>query len=171
MPDNREPHEIIADIVASCATMSDDQVLAEISAIAPFPDEEDPAWDLDATWQAANRYVALAQVAGSRRLKPAIRMLLDRACYGDPGSMFEGLRHSTEAIVNPNWPELAEICLGAATSARLGTRLWAIDHLTRLEDERARPIFEEAVRSDPEEIQWRAENGLERLNAKRSGSA
>ncbi len=164
MADERMPYQIIADSASARESASDADILGELSALSPLPDEGDPAWDRDATWQEGYRFVALADVAAARRLKPAIRLLLDRACYGDPGEMFRGLRHSMEAIVNPHWSELADICLEAARSPRLGTRLWAIDQLTILEDERARPIFEECARSDPDEIKWRAKIGLERLD-------
>jgi hypothetical protein len=169
MTDQRMPAQIIADMVSARASKSDAEVLAELAAFPPLPDENDPAWKKDATWQEAMRFVALADVAAARRLKPAIRLLLDRACYGDPGEMFRGLRHASEAIVSPRWSELVDICLEAATSQRLGTRLWAIDELTILEDERARPIFEESMRTDPKEIRSVAEDGLQRLNAKRGG--
>ena len=102
-----------------------------------------------------------------RRLKRAIRLLLDRACYGYPGEIFQGLRHASEAIVNPRWSEQTNICLEAARSPRLGTQLWAIDQLGTLDDERARPVLEEPVRSAPQEIKWRAEIGLDRLNERR----
>lgn len=170
MTDQRKPFQIIADMVAAHASTSDAGVLAELTALPPLPDEDDPAWKQDATWQMAYKFVALADVAATRRLKPAIRLLLERACYGDPGEMFRGLRHASEAIVNPRWSELAEICLEAATSPRLGTRLWAIDQLAVLEDERARSIFEESMRNDPQEIRRRAEVGLKRLDAMQSGS-
>lgn len=136
MVDERMPHQFIADMIAAPASVSDADTLAELSAFPPLPDEDDPAWEQDATWQEANRFVALADISAARRLKPAIRLLLDRACYGDPGEMFRGLRHACEAIVNPNWSELTVICLEAAQSARLGTRLWAIDQLTILDGER-----------------------------------
>jgi len=167
MADERKPYQIIADMVAARAAVSDADILGELSAFSPLPDEDDPAWTDDATWQEANRFVALAEVAAMRRLKPAIRLLLDRACYGDPGEMFRGLRHASEAIVNPRWSELTDICLEAARSPRIGTQLWAIDQLGILDDERARPVFEEAVRSAPQEIKWRAEIGLNRLNERR----
>ena len=167
MADERMPHQVIADMVTARASVSDADILAELSAFPPLPDEDDPAWEQDATWQDANRFVALEDVAAARRLKPAIRLLLDRACYGDPGEMFRGLRNACEAIVNPNWSELADICLEAARSARLGTRLWAIDQLAILDDERARPVFEEASGSPPQEIKRRAEIGLGRLNDRR----
>jgi hypothetical protein len=51
-----------------------------------------------------------------------------------------GLRHSLEAIFNPDWNALADICIDAAKSPRLGTKLWAIDQLIVLEDPRARPV-------------------------------
>lgn len=171
MADERMPYQVIADMVAARASVSDANILAELSAFPPLPDEDDPAWEQDATWQEANRFVALADVVAARRLKPAIRLLLDRACYGDPGEMFRNLRHACEAIVDPNWSELADICLEAARSTRLGTRLWAIDQLTILDDERARPVFEEAIRSAPQEIKWLAESGLDRLNDRRAEQA
>ena len=59
-----------------------------------------------------------------------------------------GLRHDLEAIVNPNWSVLADACLDAARSPRLGTRLWAIDELIRLEDPRARPLHERTAGLD-----------------------
>lgn len=164
MPDERTPYQIIADMVKTRASMSDTEILTELVAISPFPDENDPAWTEDATWQEVHRFLALAEIAAARRLKPAIRVLLDRACYGDPGEVFRGLRHFNEAIVNPKWSELADICLEAATSSRLGTRLWAIDQLMIMDDERARPVFEKSIQADPEEIRWRAEQGLNRLN-------
>jgi len=167
MADERMPYQVIADMVAARASASDADILAELSGFPPLPDEDDPVWEQDATWQDANRFVALADVAAARRLKPAIRLLLDRACYGDPGEMFRGLRHACEAIVNPNWSELADICLEAARSPRPGTRLWAIDQLAILDDERARPVFEEAIESAPQEIKGIAEIGLGRLNDRR----
>lgn len=167
MTDERKPYQVIADMIAARASVSDADILAELSTFSPLPDEDDSAWNDDATWQEANRFVALADVAAMRRLKPAIRLLLDRACYGDPGEMFRGLRHASEAIVNPRWSELTDICLEAVRSPRLGTQLWAIDQLAILDDERARPVFEEAVRSAPQEIKWRAKIGLDRLNERR----
>jgi hypothetical protein len=167
MADERMPYQVIADMVVARASVSDADILAELSAFPPLPDEDDPAWEQDATWQEGNRFVALADIAAARRLKPAIRLLLGRACYGDPGEMFRGFRHACEAIVNPDWSALADICLEAARSARLGTRLWAIDQLAVLDDERARPVFEEAIESAPQEIKGRAEIGLGRLNDRR----
>ena len=167
MASEAKSHQVIAGMVAARAALADAAVLAELAALAPLPDESGPAWDADATWHEARRFVALADVAAVRRLRPAIRLLLDRAPYGDPGEMFRGLRHRCEAIVAPKWPVLATICLDAARSPRRGTQLWAIDQLVTLDDERARPLFEEAVRSAPEEIKWRAEVGLGRLDAKR----
>jgi hypothetical protein len=159
----RKPHEIIADMVAARASMRDADVLAELALFPSLPDEGDSAWEEDATWQEAYRFVALAEIAAARRLKPAIRLLLDRACYGDPAELFRGLRHYLEAIVDPNWSALADICLEAAGSERLGTQLWAIDQLIVLEDTRAAPIFEAALHSVAEEVRWRAKIGLERL--------
>ena len=167
MPEEWRPFDVVAEMVAARASLSDVEVLAELTALPPLPDESDPAWEQDATWQNACRFVALADLAAARRLKPAIRLLLDRVCYGDPGEMFRGLRHASESIVTPNWSDLVDICLAAAASSRLGTRLWAIDQLAILDDERARAVFESSIRSDPEEIKSRARIGLNRLDRQR----
>jgi hypothetical protein len=164
MADKQKPYQVIADMVAARSTHTDDEVLAELASLTPLADETDPCWDNDVYWhQSGYLYVALADIAAVRRLRPAIKMLLDRACYGDPGEIMRGLRHSLEAIVNPDWTLLADICLGAAQSPRLGTRLWAIHQLTVLEDPRAKPIFEEAIAKGREDVRNEAKRGLRRL--------
>jgi hypothetical protein len=162
----KPPHVIIADLAASFQTLSDADVLAAINALPPLVDETDPQWDNDDYWgSVAYPYLALADVAARRRLRDAIRPLLDRACYGDPGEIMRGLRCSFEAIVKPDWVALADICLEAARSSRLGTKLWAIDELTVLEDERARPIFEEAAHDASQWLSDVGKMGLKRLDA------
>jgi hypothetical protein len=164
MPDERKPYQIISDMIVARSTRTDVEVLAELTSLAPLADETDPCWNNEDYWhQAGYLYVALADIAAVRRLRPAIKMLLDRACYGDPGEMMRGLRHSLETIVNPDWPSLADICLEAAQSPRFGTRLWAIHQLIILEDPRAKPIFEEAIMNAPKDIRSEAEIGLRRL--------
>jgi hypothetical protein len=162
----KPPHLRIADLAASFQAHSDAEVLAAINALPPLVDETDPQWDNDDYWgTVAYPYLALADVAAQRRLRGAIRPLLDRACYGDPGEIMRGLRCSFEAIVKPDWPALADICLVAARSLRMGTKLWAIDELTVLQDERARPIFEEAARDTSQWLRDVGEMGLKRLAA------
>jgi hypothetical protein len=162
MPDMK-PHQIIAEFAASYAHRSDADVLADLAAIPPLVDEDDPCWDTGDYWQIAYRYVALADVAASRRLTDAIGLLLERASYGDPGEMMRDLRHSLEAIVNPEWSRLADICLVACRSQRRGTRLWAMDQLMILDDPRAKPVFEDALNSESPAIRSIAEIGLKRL--------
>lgn len=160
----RKPAEIISDMARSWLGRSDDEVLVALRAIPPLVDEDDPSWDRDEYWMTvAYPYLALADVVAERRLVPAIGLLLDRACFGDPGEIMRGLRHNLEAIVSRDWDVLTEICLVAARSARPGTRLWAIDELAVLDDPRARPIFEEALRCDSPDIRTLAQIGLERL--------
>lgn len=162
----KRPHQIIAELVAAYADRSDADVLADLAAIPPLADEDDPRWRTDAYWQVAYRYVALGDIAASRRLTDAIVLLLERASYGDPGEIMRGLRHSLEAIVNPDWSALADICLAACRSSRPGTRLWAMDQLTVLDDPRAKPVFEEALDSARPDIRSVAEIGLHRLQKK-----
>jgi hypothetical protein len=170
--DERMPYVIIANLAKARETHSDEEILAELSALPPLADEGDTRWGSDDYWhQTVYRYLALADIAAARRLRPAIKLLLERACYGDPGEIMRGLRHGLEAIANPNWAELADICLEAARSPRLGTRLWALDELSVLEDPRAKPIFEEALQAAPLEIRRLAGIGLERLARASRGQA
>lgn len=158
------PAKTIATVVAEMAAASDERVLAELAAVEPLPDESDPRWNDDHFWFIiAYRFLGLGEVAALRKLRPAVRLMLERACYGDPGETMRGLRHTFEAIYKPDWKSLADEYLVLARAPRLGTRLWAIDGLIVVDDARAIPVFEESVREDPEDIRWRAEIGLERL--------
>lgn len=169
MTEVRTPLEIINAIASEFDLSSDAEVLAALADLPALEDETDDCWvSLDYWESVAYRYLALAEVASIRRLRPAISLLLDRACFGDPGEIMRGLRHSLEAIVDPDWAALADICMGAAISDRPGTRLWAIDQLTVIEDPRAEPIFQNALRTEPSIIAEIAEIGLERLARKRN---
>ncbi|WP_292064135.1 hypothetical protein [Brevundimonas sp. UBA7664] len=161
---DRPPHQVIADHVASFAARTDEEVLQALAALAPLPDEDSAEWDDEQTWDRANLYTALADVAAIRRLRAAIPLLLERASFGDPGEMMRGLRHSLEAIVNPDWGALTTACMDLAASDRPGTRLWALTQLATLADERARPIFEAASESPLQEIREAGELGVFRLD-------
>src|SRR5215831_9977162 len=139
--------------------------LAEIEQLPPLADEVDPAWDDETYWSGfACRYVALSDVAAKRHLRLAVRLLLERACNGDPGEVMRGLRHAFERIFNPDWAALADVCIELSASKRPGTRLWAIQQLMILDDPRARQVFERALHDEIEQVRWRAAAGLKRLN-------
>jgi hypothetical protein len=151
-------------VVKEMAAASDDQVLAALRAFEPLPAESDPCWNDEKFWfTAAYRFLGLAQLARLRKLRPAVRLILERACYGDPGETMRGLRHVFEGIYNPEWSLLADEYLALARAERLGTRMWAIAGLMILDDPRAVPVFEDSLREDPKEISRSAEIGLERL--------
>jgi hypothetical protein len=161
---DEDPVKIVERLAAAYGAAPDEEVLAAIASLPPLADETDPCWDSDEYWRdAAEPFLALAEVARERRLRPAVRLLIERACYGDPGEIMRGLRHVFEAIYNPDWGSLADEYLALARAERLGTRLWAIDSLIVVDDPRAVPVFEASLREDPEEIRWRAKVGLERL--------
>ena len=139
-------------------------MLASIVALPPLADETDARGDAEEYCHAAAYpFLAAAEVAAKRRLRPAVRLLLERACYGDPGEIMRGLRCAFEEIFKPDWTSLADEYLALARAERLGTRLWAIDSLIAVNDARAVPVFEESVRDDPHGIRCRAEIGLQRL--------
>lgn len=142
----------------------DDQVLSAIASLTPLVDETDALWTSEEYYRTnAYPFMALADIAAKRRLRPAVRLLLERACYGDPGEIMRSLRHVFEAIYKPDWTSLADEYLALARAERLGTRLWAIDGLMVMDDARAVPVFEASSREDPEAIRSLAQIGLKRL--------
>lgn len=170
MADKRAPHVIIADLAMRFRDANDAAVVEALAALPALADESDPCWNDESYWHdVAYPFLALADVSAQRRLEPAVRMLLDRACYGDPGEIMRGLRHSLEAITAHDWDRLAVLCIDAAQSDRLGTQLWALDQLAVLEDPRARPVFERALTSPNDEIVQFARMGLERLTRQSAG--
>lgn len=143
---------------------SDDDIIAKLESVAPLLDEDDPVWDCEEYWRdTVEIYLALSDVSAKRRLRPSIRLLLERACFGDPGETMRGLRNRLEAIVSPDWTYLADICIELAASPRKGTRLWAIEQLAILEDPRAKFTFECARDSESPLISEAAISGLARL--------
>jgi len=155
--------EAIDRIAREYRGLTDAQVLERLRALAPLLDENDPAWQRHEYWREAGyTYVALSDVVCERRLVEAIPLLLDRACFGDPGEIMRGIRHALEHIVAPDYEVLADFCMKAAESPRAGTRLWAIDELAILRDPRGEAIFRAAL-NGPHEIAWRAERGLKWL--------
>lgn len=165
MPAEKKPYELIRDLVAERASWSDADVIAEIEQLPPLADEGDSVWDDQGYWSDfAYRYVALSDVAAERRLRPAVRLLLERACNGDPGEMMRGLRHAWEAIFNPDWAALADVCVELSASKRPGTRRWALHQLMILDDVRARQVFDKALQDEIGAIRRIAASGLQRLN-------
>jgi len=158
------PAEIIDGLAARYDQSSDPQIVAALGALPALRDEDDLAWDDEVYWAGvAYPYLALAQVAAERRLWPAIRLLLDRACFGDPGEIMRGLRHTLEAIAGDDVGWLADACLAAIATGRPGTVLWAAEQLLVLDDPRAFPVFEKLRHSEHARIREVAETGISRL--------
>jgi HEAT repeat protein len=166
MADGRMPYQIIDDLAAARARLSDAQVLAELAAIPPLADEDDPCWSDDGYWhRVAYPYLALWNVAAARQLRAAVPLILDRACSGDPGEIMRNLCHAVEAIVTPDWSALTDACVAALASCRTGTRLWAAHELGRLRDPAAIPALERAALDAVPEVREWAASALERTRA------
>ena len=158
------PAKTIGAVVNELASASDEQVLAALAALRPLPDESDSQWNDETFWfTIAYRFLGLGHVARLRKLRPAVRLMLERACFGDPGETMRGLRHVFEGIYDPEWNQLADEYLALARAERLGTRMWAIAGLMILDDPRAVPVFEASAREDPKDIGYYAKIGLKRL--------
>lgn len=122
--------EDIDAMVRARGDRSDREILDELEALPGLADESDTCWDDPSYWQrVASPYLALATIARERRLVAAVRLLLDRASDGDPFETMRGLRHVLEAIMDPDWQALADICRSAASSGRPGTVRWANEQL------------------------------------------
>jgi hypothetical protein len=161
MADKRMPYQIIDEMTAIRRRSSDKKILAELAMIPPLADQDDPCWDREEYWhQVAYPYLALWTIAAERRLRAAIPLMLERACFGDPGEIMRNLCHALEAIVEPKWSLLTAPCVAALKSPRPGTRLWAADELQRVRDPAAIPALEEAVRDEVEEVREQAQAAL-----------
>jgi hypothetical protein len=164
MPSEKRPYELIRELAAERASWADSDVIAEIAQLPPLADEGDPVWNNETYWwDFAYHYVALSDVAAERRLRPAVRLLLERASNGDPGEIMRGLRHACERMFDPDWGDLADVCIELSASKRPGTRLWAIYQLMILDDPRAQQVFERAMCDEIAEIRSNAAIGMERL--------
>lgn len=163
MADERMPYQIIDDMAAVRARLSDAAVLAELAAIPPLADEADPCWNDDGYWQrVAYPYLALWNVAAKRQLRAAVPFILDRACFGDPGEIMRNLGHALEAIVKPDWSALTALCVAALASPRPGTRYWAASELGRLRDPAAIPALEQASKDAVPAVREEVASALER---------
>lgn len=167
MADERMPYQIIDDMAAVRRRLSDKEILAELAAIPPLADEDDACWSNDRYWHdVAYPYLALWNVAAERRLQPAIPLILDRACFGDPGEIMRNLCHAVEAIVNPEWSKLTKPCVAALKSARPGTRLWAAHELQRLRDPSALPALEAAAQEKVDSVRKWVEAAIQSTREK-----
>lgn len=142
-------------MVEARASKTDDEVLAELEAFAPLPEETD--------WDRAELFVALADLAAMRKLRAAAPLLLERASYADAGEMMRGLRHSLEAIFNPDWAALADVCIEASRSSRAGTRLWAVNELFTLRDPRSAAALRARLEDEDAAIREEARDALTRI--------
>jgi HEAT repeat protein len=157
------PYQIIDDLAAAHAKLSDAEVLDELAAVPPLADEADPCWNDDGYWhRVAYTYLALWNVAAKRKLRAAVPLIFDRACFGDPGEVMRNLCHAIEAIVKPDWSALTAPCVAALASPRPGTRLWAAHELGRLRDPSAIPALERAAQDAVPEVREWAASALER---------
>lgn len=163
MATRKKPYQIIQDMTAKFDRLTDAEILAKLSAIPPLAEEDDPCWADDGYWRrVAYPYLALWNVTAARKLRPAVPLILDRACFGDPGEIMRNLCHAVEAIVKPEWSALLAPCLAALKSPRAGTRLWAAHELGRLRDPRAIPALEVAANDD---VPWFREWAVSALDA------
>jgi hypothetical protein len=152
----------ITKLMEARAAWTDAEILAEFEALAPLDESSAPSED--AFWQHATMYLALTEICAVRQLKPGARLILEKAEFGDPGSIMRGIRHALERIYNPDWAGLAQVCIDAFNTGRPGTQRWAMSELRILEQPFARVVFEDVMQRRDVEFVSDAEQGIARLD-------
>ncbi|MBO0803045.1 MAG: HEAT repeat domain-containing protein [Nocardiopsaceae bacterium] len=134
--DERTPADGIRSHRQAFESLTDDELIARIKATEPLPDadDDDPAWDEDATWDRAEFLIAAADEVGDRRLMRAIAPLFQLASLGDAYEMMRDLRHGPERAAAPDWQALTGIIRPLTRHHRAGCRRWAVRELGILRD-------------------------------------
>jgi hypothetical protein len=164
--ETHSPVEYLKALREERAHWSDDAILTDLALLPVLPDEEDAGWDdlgEDSIWHSAYLYTALADMAAERKLKAAIPLILERACFGDPGEMMRGIRHRLERIVNPDMHILRDYCMQVAQSEYKGARYWAIRELGVLREKASWDILIAALDDLVTEIASEAASSLNML--------
>jgi hypothetical protein len=153
------------------ANKSDADILAELAASAPVVDEADPTWTIGQywtsdAWKAANVFEALTDIVTARQLQPAVSLLFDKACLGNPRGLMSGLHYNLAHIVGDDWRFLQDAAVEASKSARPGTRHWAVKELwwgqiSSYNYPPARDVLLAVVSSGPEDLRREAQSALE----------
>jgi hypothetical protein len=152
----------VTKLMEARAAQTDVEILAEFEALAPL--DERSATSEDAFWEHAVMYLALTEICAERRLRPGATLILEKAEFGDPGSIMRGIRHALERIYNPDWAGLAQVCIDAFKTRRPGSQVWAMSELRVLEQPFARVVFEDVLRRRGVEYVSDAEQGIARLD-------
>jgi hypothetical protein len=151
--------------IARLRPCTDDELLATLAALPPLADDKHQCWMDESYWNdIAYPYLACAELAGERRLRAAIPLVLARAAYGDAFGTMAGLRHSAERAFSLDLRALADVCLAAIDTGRPGTVLWAVHQLLVIADPRSRPVLQLWARSTDAEIAWVAQSAVDKID-------
>lgn len=156
-----KPVDHIRMLYEQFSSLNDDELIAKITALPVLPDEDDPLWNDDTTWEEhLHVYIALLDLAAERKLLSSIPLFLERSCYGDPGETMRGIHHSFEYMVNPNWDVLAKISIEIAEHPYRGARLWSIEQLGRLRLDYTLDVVIKALSDEAELVREQARASL-----------
>lgn len=149
-------------LISERRALSDAAVLDELRGLDPLPSDQGATWQSEASsaWQRAHILLALAELAAQRGLAEAVPLVLERMCFGDPGELMRGVRHSLEEAVRGDWELLARQCQAACASPAPGARLWAADELAVLRDPLSVPTLIGLLDDPIVEIAEKASFGL-----------
>ena len=158
---NEKPfYIIIEEQIEVLSAKTDEDILTDLKDLSVLPDEyiwhgkkglDNPIWEESETEMLLVRYLAMANIIATRKLRAGVPLLLERASYGDMGETMRGLRHALEATFEPDWEALNDVCMQAASSKNRGARLWAVSELGILRDSRSLDLLFEMLH-DPAEL-------------------
>ena len=98
-------NDMVSPYRSRLAALADQELLDSLSNLQALPDESDPRWDEEnsTVWDLTGELLAHADEVAARRLARGVALLLEKACFGDPGETMRGLRHSFESAVDADW--------------------------------------------------------------------
>lgn len=134
-------------------TWSNQQLLDELQALPPMPDEDDQLWVYSQTWYNAEIYLAQVNEAIERNLEESIPYFYEQASFGDPGEILRGVfKNGLSQIVSGDKAKFIKYALDAYDSPRAGTRYWSVHNLGYFtNDPHVTQTLRAALR-DPEKI-------------------
>ncbi|WP_338874935.1 hypothetical protein WBJ53_04875 [Spirosoma sp. SC4-14] len=138
------------------------QVINELLALPPMPDEDDNLWDYTKTWYEAEVFLADVNYAARHHLESVIPILYQKACYGDPGEILRGVfKNSVYDIASRDEEKVIHYAVQAYKSIRNGTRYWAVYSLSFFKDlPQAHSILVDALLDSEHQIRSFAEYSL-----------
>lgn len=124
--------------------------MAEIQALPVLPDEfnkqsdiplDDLHWSEPETDRLLDRYLALVAIVRDRKLRAGVPLLMERASYGDMGESMRRVWGSLSSVFDSDRATWNDLCFRMVQSPHRGVRLWMIQEISCIADERSLSVI------------------------------